>query len=121
MLKQHLEKIANFREVTIQGSVLGATKTLRRFAAGLFKSLKVLEEARGERLLTRHSRGIELTGAEKILFAYAERLAREVNDVEARMKSKNAISDIVTIGAYETLGVSFWPQSLRKLKVNSPN
>jgi len=121
MLIQHLEKIANFRLIASQGSILGATRILGISQPALTKSLQILEEAVGERLLTRHSRGIQLTEAGKTLFSYAEKLEREVADVEVRIKSRLEVSGIVAIGSYETLGVSFWPKALKELRRSFPD
>lgn len=121
MLMQHLEKLANFRVIVSQGSILGATRILGISQPALTKSLRILEAAVGEQLLTRHSKGIKLTEAGKTLFSYAEKLELEVADVEARMKSPKEVSGIVTIGSYETLGLSFWPKALKELRQSYPD
>lgn len=121
MLIQHLEKLENFRVIVREGSILGATRILGISQPALTKSLQILEAAIGEKLLTRHSRGIRLTEAGKTLFSYAEKLELEVADVEARMKSPKGVSGIVAIGSYETLGLSFWPRGLKELGRSYPN
>jgi DNA-binding transcriptional LysR family regulator len=121
MLVQHLEKIANFRVIVCQGSILGAARILGISQPALTKSLQILEQAVGERLLTRHSKGIELTEAGKTLFSYAEKLEGEVADIQVRIKTRAEVSGIVTIGSYETLGVSFWPKALKELRRSYPD
>ncbi|MCF3981562.1 LysR family transcriptional regulator, partial [Pseudomonas aeruginosa] len=79
----------------------------------LTRSLKSLEEALGYPLFERHPRGVLLTDAGKTLFQYCERLFAEVSDLEERLRAPGELAGVLTIGTYETLGISFWPAALR--------
>lgn len=120
MLKFHLDKILNFHEAAKQGSILNAARVLGISQPALTKSLQILEQSLGEKLYLRHSRGIQLTEAGKILFCYSEKLSHEIPDLEVRIKSRSPMSGILNVGSYETLGISFWPKALKQLKKAHP-
>ena len=120
MLQEHLEKLAGFHAIARDGSVLKAANSLNISQPALTKSIRILEESLKTKLFVRHQRGMSLTPAGQILYAYCEKLLHDLPDVEKRMESPQEMSGVLKVGSYETLGVNFWPAVLKNLRREFP-
>lgn len=120
MLHQHLEKLRGFHAIAKEGSLLGAARVVGFSQPALTKSIKSLEEALGVRLFLRHKRGMALTDPGKELLVFCEKLFPELGDLEARLKAPEALSGVIQVGSFETLGLSFWPKILKEMQRTYP-
>ena len=120
MIEQHLEKLAVFHATALEGSFLKAAKRLRLTQPAITKSIKLLEEQSGVQLFTRHRRGVELSPAGVLLLQFCDGLFVKVRDIEQRMLHTHALSGVLKIGTYETLGELFWPQALKLIQEKYP-
>jgi len=121
MLKQHLEKLIGFHTISREGSMLKAARTLGVSQPSLSKSIQGLEQATGAKLFRRHQRGMDLTDAGKELFLFCEKLLGEIANVEQRIQYPGEMSGVLRVGSYETLGISFWPKTLKEIYLQFPD
>jgi len=121
MLKQHLEKLISFHTIARNGTMLKTSKVMGISQPALTKAIQSLEEALGLKLFKRHQRGMDLTEAGKELFVFCEKLFSELPNVEQKLKSPGQMSGVLRIGSYETLGISFWPQALKRIYQTYPH
>lgn len=115
MLQDHLEKLRAFHITSSEQSLLKAALKLGVTQPAVTKSVKLLEEELETKLFVRHSRGVTLTPKGAILNEFCESLFLRVRDIEKQLRSHDALSGVIRIGTYETLGELFWPAALTEL------
>src|SRR5436190_12975247 len=85
-----LGHLAQFYEVAKRGSFTVAARTLRIQQPSVSRSVKLLEEALGVRLLDRKPRGVALTPMGERVFEIATRLFEEASNIERVVESGRA-------------------------------
>lgn len=120
MLDEHLEKLKTFHVTATEGSFIRASQKLGLTQPAVTKAVRLLEESLKSSLFVRNPRGVSLTPKGRILNDFCESLFLKVRNVEQQIASNDAISGVVKIGTYETLGELFWPQALVQITKRLP-
>lgn len=120
MLEQHLEKLNSFYCAAQEQNLLKASIRLKITQPAISKNIKFLEELLKTQLFIRHRRGMELSKSGLELFKFCESLFQRLKDVEHKVQNPGNLTGVIRIGTYETLGESFWPKALAKLKIKLP-
>ncbi|SHH48766.1 ModE molybdate transport repressor domain-containing protein [Jatrophihabitans endophyticus] len=109
------------REVGLRGSIAGAARAVGLTASAVSQQLTVLEREAGTALLHRSSRGVELTGAGRLL---ADRAA-EVLDLLAATAAEldrlsGSLAGRVRIAAVASAAATFVSDGVRALRESAP-
>lgn len=112
-LKNHLEKLEYFLEVSKAGSFKAASEKLFITQPSLSKSIKHLEEEIQRELFVRGPRGVVLTREGVVLQNFCESLFSSIKNLEKKLESPDE-KDVGTIriGTYDSIGIYFWPDFL---------
>jgi DNA-binding transcriptional LysR family regulator len=121
VIEHNLGKLRVFYETAREGNFLRAAKSLKLTQPAITKTIKSLEEQLRSPLFVRHSRGVTLTKNGVMLLEFCESLFLKTRDLDQKMAAKDAMSGVVRIGTYETLGELFWPDALMRLKKEFPH
>lgn len=120
-LSDHLEKLQYFRAIAETGSIKRAAEIVYVTQPSLTKSLKTLEEAIGRKLFIRKPRGVELTQEGEILMDFCQRLFAGLADTEQKLSfPDDPYAGALKVGTYESIGIYFWPQFLKKFLPRYP-
>lgn len=108
-----LRQLEYFVEIVREGSLTGAAKRCRVAQPTLSQQLRALEEELGEALVYRKPRGVEPTAAGLILFAKAESLLQQAQDVKTHFeKRRETQQGRVDFGIIPTLAPYLLPKLL---------
>ncbi len=112
-LKNHLEKLEYFLEVSKAGSFKAASERLFITQPSLSKSIKHLEEDIERELFVRGPRGVVLTREGVVLQQYCEGLFSSLKSIEKKLENPDE-KDVGTIrvGTYDSISIYFWPDFL---------
>ncbi len=120
-LAVHLEKLKGFQAVAKHGSFHGAASELNISQPSLSHSIKVLEQSMNIQLFHRSPKGVRLTAQGKHLLEFSNRLFKEVEDIEVKIKGQwDELNALRRVGIYESIAVQFWPHFFRTFKKNYP-
>lgn len=112
-LDDHLDKLPVFLETVRSGSIRAAARALGRSQPAVSRTIRLLEDAVGERLFVRDPSGIKLTPTGQRLFELADHVRTGVERFVARTRREPTIRQRVLLGAYESIAVYFFPGFLR--------
>ncbi len=118
----HLEKIPAFLEVVKHQSMRKAATEMRITQPALSRSIQILEDAVGKKLLKRSSRGVKPTTEGLILFQFAQNLHGWVETLENNLNtSLFAMKGKIIVGTYESIAIYFWPRVLKEIRRIAPH
>ncbi|MGE0396852.1 MAG: LysR family transcriptional regulator [Kofleriaceae bacterium] len=112
-LEDHLDKLPVFLETVRKGSIRSAARALGRSQPGVSRTIRLLEDAVGARLFVRDPEGIKLTPSGQRLFELADQMRTAVDAFRAGESKEKKLRQHVTIGAFESIAVYFFPGFLR--------
>ena len=126
VLKEHLEKLASFVDVSDAGSIRKAAEYKRISQPALTRQIQNLEEALSVKLFIRSNKGIVLSAAGSTLLAFSRRLLSDTLEFEKGLMNREiSIEGDVSVGTFETLSIRVWPKIIvecsdryPKLKIN---
>jgi DNA-binding transcriptional LysR family regulator len=111
MLKLSLTALEIFRQVALEGSILGAASRLNRVQSNVSTRVKQLEERLGTVLFHRDRRGLTLTDDGHVLLKYAERLLSLSEEAEDALEAAVPMG-MFRIGTMESTAASRLPEIL---------
>ena len=112
-LRDHIEKLNVFIEVSRARSFHKAARNLRLSQPSLSQAVKILEETLETRLFVRSRKGVELTQSGQKLLYFSERLMSEVEGMENRIRqSAQPMIGSITLGTYASLTSYLLPKFL---------
>lgn len=122
MIKPDPKRLLEFVTIADCGSITRAAELLNVSQPALSKSMSILEQSFGAKLLVRDRRGIELTECGKALIAYA----RSMNSILARATEqvtlmRKGMSGKLVVGIRPNAAVFIVPETLRRLKDKAPD
>lgn len=121
-LRDHLEKLNHFYEVSKQGSIKEASKMLNLTQPSVTKSVKILEDSIGKSLFVRKPRGVVLTQEGELLNQYCHILFSQLEDIEQKLISPNdPMAGSIKVGTYDSIAIYFWPKFLKGFFKKYPN
>jgi DNA-binding transcriptional LysR family regulator len=112
-LRDHIEKLNVFIEVSRAKSFHKAARNLRLSQPSLSQSVKILEDTLETRLFVRSRKGVELTQSGQKLLYFSERLISEVEGMENRIRHpEQPMIGSITLGTYASLASYLLPKFL---------
>jgi DNA-binding transcriptional LysR family regulator len=121
-LRDHLEKLHIFTEISRARSFHAAARRLGRTQPSLSEAMRTLETALGIRLLVRSRQGVEPTKAGLSLLHFSERLLSEVDGMERRLlHPATPMAGSVTIGTFGSLATMLFPRFLIEISEKFPD
>lgn len=108
----NLEDLRVFTEVAKEANITKAAKSLNFVQSNVTAKIKRLEKNYETTLFYRHKHGVNLTATGEILFTYAEKVLRLMDDVEKTLKSSNKPNGTLSIGSMETTAATRLPNIL---------
>ena len=110
-----------FLAISRAGSLSGAADALNITQSGLSKQLAALETYFGHRLFERHGRGVQLTSAGQTIFEAADRAYGIVDEVIARLKNEQGVSEgRLRVATIHPLSYYFMPRLLAEFMAQRP-
>ncbi len=120
-LKDHIEKLNAFVEVSRAKSFHRAARNLNVSQPSLSQAVRILEEILETRLLVRSQKGVELTQSGQTLLHFSERLISEVGGIESRLRTpSHPMAGTVTFGTYASLMSYLLPKFLVQISRKYP-
>lgn len=119
-LQNHLHRLPIFIDVVKKGSIRKSAMANRLSQPAVSRSIKLLEEGLGSALLHRSKQGIFLTAAGQQIFNSAEKILKELRDVEIRLQPEQDETPLIKIGAYDSVAVYLLPNFIREFKKRYP-
>ena len=111
-----VNRLELLRELAERGSVTAVAKATNRTASAVSQQLKVLEREAGIALTERRGRGIELTGAGRMLAKTAEDVAVALERADAIWEDfKHAPRGVVSLNIFASGGEMLLPGLLRDI------
>lgn len=121
-LQAHLEKLGHFLEVAKTGSLTQAGKNLRLTQPSVTKSIRILEDVVGRKLLVRRTRGVSLTSEGELLKQFCLMMFAQILDIEAKLKAPlDPHAGVLRVGTYDSIAIYFWPRFFKKIIKQYPN
>jgi molybdate transport repressor ModE-like protein len=113
-LQEHLW--ATFKAVAEAGSISKAARQLNLSQSAVSQQVQQLEDEYGAELLTRTTQGVVLTAAGELLYRYANRIVRTVQESRDAVSAlSSAVHQELRIGASFTLAEYLLPSWLSKM------
>jgi len=119
-IENQLSKLPILLEVVKAGSIRAAAKELRLTQPSVSRAMSALESAMDIRLFTRSNSGIDLTSQGQEVFAFADRLRRDLRILEGSLKQGEWMNRELVIGAYESIAVYLFPKLIAHLSAVQP-
>ncbi len=117
----NLDRLIAFMNVVEAGSVTRAAEHLFLTEPGISRHIKVLESELRVKLLDRRQNGMAPTEAGRLLYDYAKKLTKLLDELEATFAELRAAQvGSLTIGAVMALGKYLLPPILSGFKGNNP-
>lgn len=121
-LQDHLEKLIHFESAARLGKISAAAQSIRSSPAAISRSIKILEENLGERLIIRRQNGIELTEEGQTLFEFSKKIIYDTCEIEKSIRRISTPNEVhLRVGTHETLAIYFWPEALKAFFRDYPN
>lgn len=117
----HLEKIVAFETVSRHPSLHQAAQALNISQPSLSVKIRQVEQILGAPLLTRSTKGIQLSEKGHIVVNYVREIARLTNELRVSLTShEDQYRGVVRLGVYESIARYFWPGFSRHLSRECP-
>lgn len=122
LIKPDPKRLLEFVVIAETGSITRAADKLNVSQPALSKSMLILEQSLGAKLMVRDRRGVELTECGKALISYA----RSVNSILARATEQitlmqKGMSGKLVVGVRPNSAVFLVPEVVKRLKENAPD
>ena len=116
-----LESLRTFIQAVRLGSLTAAAHAMARTQPAITMQIKRLEQEAGERLLLRVPRGVRPTRAGEILYARAQVLLRDADDLLAEVRAVGSLrTGALRIGATDVMALGYLPRVLKAFRERYP-
>src|SRR5262245_44618488 len=109
-----------FRVVCESGRISLAARVLHLSQPAVSQQIQKLEQACGQTLLVRSSRGVGLTGAGETLLAYARRLDELLEDADTALQKGVARGGELRLAASTTVASYILPKLFARFRAREP-
>jgi DNA-binding transcriptional LysR family regulator len=116
-----LDAMRTFVLAVQQGSLTAAARSRSRTQPAVTAQIQALERAVGDTLLVREARGVRATRAGEILYARAQGILRETDELLDELRAGGSLRrGRLRIGATDVMAIGFLPQVLRRYRRRYP-
>jgi len=116
-----LESLRTFVHAVQLGSLTAAARALSRTQPAITIQIQGLERDVGDRLLVREARGVRPTKAGEILYARAQAILREAEDLIEELRAVGSVErGRIRVGATDVMAITYLPRILMKFRKRYP-
>jgi len=116
-----LDGLRTFVRAVSLGSLSAAARARGRSQPAVTAQMQALERSVGERLLVRAPRGVRPTPAGALLYARAQGLLREADELLEEVRGGGSLrSGRLRIGATDVMAIALLPRGVRRLRARYP-
>ena len=114
MLPFNFNHLYYFYVVGRQGSFSDAARELRISQSAVSVQVKQFESSLGHTLFDRVKSGVELTDSGRVVYDYAERIFRDIDQVQLALEEmEHQIRGAIAIGTVNSIGIYMLPELLK--------
>ncbi|MGW3728498.1 LysR family transcriptional regulator, partial [Streptomyces sp. NPDC000851] len=116
-----LDRLRTLDALARHGSVSGAAEGLHVTTSAVSQQLAKLEREVGQRLLTKHGRGVRLTDAGRLLAEHAARILSQVELAQSDLEAQRGqVAGELRLSAFPTAARGLFPTALAALRAAHP-
>lgn len=116
-----LETLRTFVQAVRLGSLTAAAREMNRTQPAITMQIQKLEQEAGEPLLLREPRGVRPTRAGEILYARAQTLLQDAEDLLEEVRAVGSLrAGTLRIGATDVMAIGYLPRVLKAFRERFP-
>lgn len=116
-----VQRLRLLAAVAQHGSMSAAAEALGYTASAVSQQVRKLEAEVGQPVLDRHSRGVTLTDAGRVVVEHAQLIDRQLNSLRARLDDIAGLrAGTLRLGTFPTAGASLLPLAVTRFREEHP-